>query len=94
MLSQLQGIFTRPRDPKQSTDFSFTRFLTPYLCDYQGWALFADCDILVRHDVAKLWDLRDDRYAVQVVQHQHVPAETTKFLGHVQTAYARRTGRA
>jgi hypothetical protein len=90
MLSQLGGIFSRPRDPKQSTDFSFSRFLVPHLCDYQGWALFADCDILVRDDVARLWDQRDQRYAVQVVQHTHVPVETTKFLGHQQTAYAKK----
>lgn len=70
MLSQLRGIFDRPRDPRQSTHFSFTRFLVPYLCDYAGWALFADSDILVSDDVARLWELRDDRYAVQVVKHE------------------------
>ena len=90
MLSQLAGIFNRPRDPKQSTDFSFTRFLVPHLCGYEGWALFADCDILVREDLARLWDLRDDRHAVMVVKHDHVPKETTKFLGHVQTAYPKK----
>jgi hypothetical protein len=90
MLSQLRGVFDRPRDPKQSTDFSFSRFLVPYLCDYQGWALFADSDVLVQDDVARLWDLRDERYAVQVVQHQHVPSETTKFLGHQQTVYGKK----
>jgi hypothetical protein len=90
MLSQLQAVFRRPRDPKQSTDFSFTRFLVPYLCDYQGWAIFADCDILVQADIATLWALRDDRYAVQVVQHDHRPKETQKFLGQMQTAYPKK----
>jgi hypothetical protein len=90
MLSQLAGVFSRPRDPKQSTDFSFTRFLVPYLCGYEGWAIFADCDVLVRDDIARLWDLRDDRYAVQVVKHEHVPAEARKFLGHEQTTYAKK----
>ena len=90
MLSQLQNTFRRPRDPKQSTDFSFSRFLVPYLCGFEGWAIFADCDILFREDIAKLWELCDDRYAVMVVKHQHVPAETVKFLGHEQTAYAKK----
>jgi lipopolysaccharide biosynthesis glycosyltransferase len=90
MLSQLECIFTRPRDPKQSTDFSFTRFLVPYLCDYAGWAVFADSDILVRDDLARLWELRDDRYAVQVVKHQHVPTGRRKFLGHEQTVYEKK----
>ncbi|HYE74860.1 MAG TPA: glycosyltransferase [Blastocatellia bacterium] len=87
MLAQLEGIFSRPRDPRQSTDFSFTRFLVPYLCNYSGWAIFADCDILVLDDIVKLWELRDERYAVQVVKHQHIPVESHKFLGHVQTVY-------
>ena len=89
-LSHLRDIFTRARDPLQSTDFSFTRFLTPYLCDYQGWAIFMDCDMLVRDDIARLWALRDERYAVQVVKHDHVPKEDTKFLGAVQTKYEKK----
>ena len=89
-LSHLHEIFTRPRDPLQSTDFSFTRFLAPYLCDYQGWAIFMDCDMLVRDDIARLWALRDERYAVQVVKHNHVPKEDTKFLGAVQTKYQKK----
>lgn len=89
-LSQLKQVFDRPRDPKQSTDFSFSRFLVPQLCNFEGWALFADCDILVRRDIAELWSLRDDRYAVRVVKHDHQPAESHKFLGHVQTTYARK----
>ena len=35
------------RDPKQSTDFSFTRFLVPQLMNFDGWAIFMDCDIVV-----------------------------------------------
>jgi lipopolysaccharide biosynthesis glycosyltransferase len=89
-LSQLGSVFTRARDPLQSTDFSFSRFLTPYLCDFQGWALFMDCDMLVRDDIARLWALRDERYAVQVVKHNHVPKEDTKFLGAVQTKYQKK----
>lgn len=87
MLSQLEGIFSRPRDPRQSTDFSFTRFLVPYLCNYSGWAIFADCDILVLDDIARLWEMRDERFAVQVIKHQHIPTESRKFLGHLQTVY-------
>jgi hypothetical protein len=32
MLSELQGVYRRERNPLQSSDFSFSRFLTPYLC--------------------------------------------------------------
>jgi len=90
ILSQLGDCFRRERHPLQSSDFSFTRFLTPYLCGYQGWALFMDCDMLVMDDIAQLWDLRVERFTVQVVHHRHVPNETTKFLGEPQTQYERK----
>lgn len=90
MLSSLKGIFTRQRDPLQSTDFSFSRFLTPYLCNFEGWALFMDSDMLVLDDIAKLWALRDDRYALQVVKHNHVPKETIKFLNEPQSKYEKK----
>ena len=90
MLPQLQGVLTRERHPLQSTDFSFSRFLTPYLSDYSGWSLFMDCDMLMLDDIARLWALRDERYAVMVVKHDHVPRESTKFLGEPQTKYEKK----
>ncbi len=87
MLSQLGDFMWRERNPLQSTDFSFSRFLVPHLCGYRDWAIFADCDMLFLDDVAKLWDLRDDRYAVMCVKHDHKLTEDTKFLGATQTRY-------
>lgn len=89
-LKNLSKLMTRERNPLQSTDFSFSRFLTPYLCDYTGWSIFMDCDMLVLDDIAKLWELRDDRYAVQVVKHAHQPKESIKFLNAPQTAYEKK----
>jgi hypothetical protein len=79
-LDQVNPVLDRPRVSVQSTEFSFSRFLTPYLSGYEGWALFMDCDTLVRADLTELWVLRDDRYAVQCV----------KFLGHEQTRYEKK----
>jgi lipopolysaccharide biosynthesis glycosyltransferase len=90
MLSQLGAVYRRARNPLQSTEFSFSRFLTPWLCGYEGWAVFMDCDMLMLDDIARLWALRDERYAVQVVKHVHVPKEDTKFLGAVQTKYEKK----
>jgi len=90
MLTQLSGLMTREHHNLQSTEFSFSRFLVPHLCDYQGWALFMDCDMLVLDDMADLWKLRDDNFAVQVVKHDHVPKETTKFLGKPQSKYEKK----
>jgi len=90
MLSELQGILTRERHPLQSTDFSFSRFLTPYLSAYAGWSIFTDCDMLVLDDIARLYALRDERYAVMVVKHDHVPKEAKKFLDQPQTPYQKK----
>jgi hypothetical protein len=90
MLSQLNGILVRERHPLQSTDFSFSRFLTPYVSGYAGWSIFMDCDMLMLEDIANLWRLRDDRYAVMVVKHEHVPRETVKFLGEPQSRYEKK----
>ena len=89
-LSQLDSLMWRERDDLQSTDFSFSRFLVPHLCDFEGWAVFMDCDMLVLDDIANLWALRDESCAVQVVKHDHRPSETTKFLDQPQTAYEKK----
>jgi hypothetical protein len=90
MLSQLGDLMWRERNPLQSTEFSFSRFLTPYLAGYEGWAMFMDCDMLMLDDVANLFDLCDDRYAVMCVKHHHVPEEEIKFLGAVQTKFEKK----
>jgi hypothetical protein len=89
-LSQLAGLMTRERHPLQSTDFSFSRFLTPYLSEYSGWSIFMDCDMLVLDDIAKLYDLRDERFAVMVVKHEHRPREEIKFLNQPQSKYEKK----
>lgn len=90
LLSQLKTVFQRERHPLQSTDFSFSRFLTPHLAEYAGWSVFMDCDMLMLDDIARLWALRDDRYAVMVVKHDHVPKEERKFLNEPQSKYAKK----
>ena len=89
-LKNLEGILTRDRHPLQSNDFAFSRFLVPWMCNFEGWAVFSDCDMIVKDDPAKLWALRDEKYAVKVVHHNHVPEEDTKYLGTAQTRYSRK----
>ena len=90
MLSQLKKVLWRERHPLQSTDFSFSRFLVPLLSGYEGWSMFCDCDMLMLDDIAKLWGLRDDRYAVQVVKHDHKPTDSVKFLEQPQRPYEKK----
>lgn len=74
-----------------STGHAIGRFLVPALCEFQGWALFSDGDVLVRRDLAALFALADPAYAVQVVQHAgYVPADALKMDGQVQTVYPRK----
>jgi lipopolysaccharide biosynthesis glycosyltransferase len=89
-LQNLGGLYRRDMDPLQSTEFSFSRFFTPYLAGYSGWAIFMDCDCICLDDIANLWALRDDRYALQCVQHDHRPTGATKFWGAAQTQYEKK----
>jgi hypothetical protein len=89
-LGQLKDVFSRTRHPLQSTEFSFSRFLVPYLCNYEGFGIFMDCDMLCQGDIAELWAMRDPDKAVQVVKHDYQPKEATKFLNQPQTLYAKK----
>ena len=85
-----QGIYKRAADTLGSTEFTFTRFLIPYLQDYQGWAVFCDCDFLWLDDVDKLLSQRDDKYAVMCVHHDYTPKEGVKMDGKQQHLYPRK----
>ncbi|KAL5198016.1 hypothetical protein ABZP36_001528 [Zizania latifolia] len=84
------GLYWRERGPTESTEFSFTRFLAPYLAGYRGWALFVDCDFLFVADVAELARMADPRRAVLCVHHDYTPKAATKMDGAVQTVYPRK----
>lgn len=85
-----RGLFWRAPDSLSSTEFSFTRFLTPYLANFRGWAVFVDCDFLFRKDIAGLLDYRDPTKALYCVQHHYLPEETVKMDGRIQTRYPRK----
>jgi len=86
-----QGVVTRPDDAKASTQFTFTRFLVPYLNKYKGWALFIDCDFLFLDDANKIFDLADPEKAVMVVKHDYAVKDgSIKMDGQVQHAYPRK----
>jgi len=84
------GLYWRKSDKLSSTEFTFTRFLVPELTEHKGWALFIDCDFIAVDDVKKLFDLRNDKYAVMCVQHDYTPKELTKMDGQVQHQYPRK----
>ena len=83
-------MYNRERNAKQSNEFSFTRFLVPYLCGYEGHALFIDCDMMFTTDVSELWNLIDYSKTIQVVKHDYTPSTQVKYLGAIQYPYPRK----
>ena len=84
------GIYTREPDALSSTEFTFTRFLVPHLMNYEGWALFCDCDFLFQIDVAEIFKQAQNQYAVMCVQHDYTPTEIEKMDGCKQLPYPRK----
>jgi hypothetical protein len=84
------GLYTRPTDPLSTTEFTFSRFLIPYMTNYTGWAVFCDCDFVWTVDAAELFAQADDRYAVMVVKHDYTPAPGVKMDNQKQIPYPRK----
>jgi len=84
------GHYWRPIDELGSTEFTFSRFLLPELNNFDGWALFIDCDFLFQADVAKLFRYADPRYAVMCAKHDYTPPVGQKMDGKQQHQYPRK----
>ncbi|HUL12130.1 MAG TPA: glycosyltransferase [Methylococcaceae bacterium] len=82
--------FYRETHTDGSNTFIYSRFLTPFLCNFDGWAIFADGDMVCRDDIAKLWALRDESKAVLCVKHDYQTKEHSKYLGNKNTDYPRK----
>ncbi len=88
--ANLKREYWRPRGEYDSNEFSITRWLVPHLCNFEGWSIWMDCDMVMLEDISELYDQRDDNFAVMVKKHNHVPKEDIKFLGMKQTQYERK----
>jgi lipopolysaccharide biosynthesis glycosyltransferase len=73
-----------------SNAFIYSRFLTPFLMHYQGWAIFADGDMICCDDIAKLWRQRDESKALLVVKHDYKTKAKDKYLGNKNEDYPRK----
>ena len=73
-----------------SNQFIYSRFLVPHLMDYTGHAIFIDGDMIVRSDIAELWEQRQKHYDVQVVKHNYETCMTEKYLGAKNENYPRK----
>jgi lipopolysaccharide biosynthesis glycosyltransferase len=100
-----KGIYTRPTEKRlgrlydviseheMATEFAISRFLVPYLA-MSGWAMFMDCDMLVRGSLGELWravqSYENRQYAVMCVKHEHEPTTAFKMDNQIQSTYARK----
>ena len=84
------GEYYRPQPEAGSVEFTYTRFLTPYLAEFNDWALFIDCDFLFTRDVAELFAMADDKYALMCAKHDYIPKNAVKMDGQKQVSYPRK----
>ena len=88
VLNQLQE-FNETHDDR-SNDFVYSRFLTPHLSDFKGWAIFADGDMICQGDLKELIDMADPSKALMVVKHDYQTKATQKYLGNINENYPRK----
>jgi len=86
----LQKIDTSDGKPF-SSDFSFTRFLIPHLNQYEGMAIYMDCDMMVRSDIMEVFETYNDpTYAISCVWHQYKTESTFKMDHQAQQNYSKK----
>jgi lipopolysaccharide biosynthesis glycosyltransferase len=59
-----------PLERRGLTDFTFSRYLCPFLCAYEGTSLFMDADVIVRADVRELEALAPADAPVSLVKNK------------------------
>ena len=87
-LNNLAGYSEKHADG--SNQFIYSRFLVPHLTGFSGWAIFMDGDMLLREDIQRLWELRDESKAVLVVKHDYRTRLKEKYLGARNEDYPRK----
>lgn len=90
------NIYFRPDGDPSSTEFTYSRFLVPYLSDYKGYSIFVDSDFLFLDDIQKVFNLalmdfdRKKRAAYCVKHLEYKPKTDTKFYGKPQLTFPKK----
>jgi hypothetical protein len=87
--SQRGTLFDVISSAPMATEFAISRFLVPML-NQTGWALFVDCDVVFLGNVAELFDLARNDFAVMCVKHGELAGEGLKMDGQRQIPYNRK----
>ncbi|HEX4917647.1 MAG TPA: glycosyltransferase [Limnobacter sp.] len=88
-LHQIESIYHRPISA-QSTEFTYSRFLVPYLSGYTGQSIFVDCDFIFTQDIGELLTYIQPHQAVAVVKHNYESNCAVKFNGQEQVNYPKK----
>lgn len=88
-LNTLAGVYKETHDDG-SNAFIYSRFLVPYLCGFQGRALFVDGDMIVKDDVAKLFAMLRSDVDVAVVKHDYKTKHPVKYFGQPNVDYEKK----
>lgn len=79
--------YFRQRESSQSTEFTYSRFLTAYLSKFKDWALFVDCDVWCNSSLEELLTKYNDRSkSVYCVKHDYETIAKTKMDGLSQSS--------
>jgi|TARA_R100000353_G_scaffold174328_2_gene142066 hypothetical protein len=82
-------LYGRKDLPGESTEFSFTRFYIPMLCNYDGIAMFCDNDFLWQCDPTEMIKYLGDN-DIAVVQHEDYNVTKNKMDGIENKSYPRK----
>jgi lipopolysaccharide biosynthesis glycosyltransferase len=74
----------------KSNDFVYSRFLTPFMSNFEGWSIYVDGDMICQADIKELLNLRDETKAVQVVKHDYKTKSPNKYLDNKNENYPRK----
>ena len=66
-----------PMTRKGLTDFTYSRYLVPWLCGYKGYGLFLDSDMIVLSNLNELVPYMED---IAVVKHPKLKFEWTSMI--------------
>ncbi len=83
------SFYNETHDDK-GNDFVYSRFLTPFMSNFEGWSIYADGDMICQADINELLMLRDESKALQVVKHDYQTKSSSKYLNNKNENYPRK----
>lgn len=74
----------------QSTEFTYSRFLIPYLENYEGFSIFIDDDFIFERTLLPMFYYLHPDDAVACIQYPQYKHDETKFNGEVNIDYPKK----